>query len=146
MITKRRKLWQLILDYFKLWKKEVSYSNILILEASENIRITSIQNAHSRGVQHLSASSSQITAISLIVMNSGLGKHSIVLNLGLSQRRAVGSNKDQLSYALPPLRTQTLSATQTFQNWFVSELKLSASHDKLQLGVNAISVLLLKYG
>ena len=77
------------------------------------------------------------------MVDSGLGEHSVILNLGLSQRRAVGSNEDELSYPSTPRSRQTLSATQIFQDRLVSELKLSTSHDKLQLGVDAISVLLL---
>ena len=68
----------------------------LVLKDTKNIRVTSIHNADSRSGEVLSASSAEVVAVSLIVVDSGLREHSIILNLRLSQRRTVGSHKNQL--------------------------------------------------
>ena len=77
--------------------KEVLEPASLVLEGTENIRITSIGNRNSRDSKVLSASSAEIQAASLIMMDGSLGKHSIVLKLRLSQRRTVVSNENELS-------------------------------------------------
>ena len=76
--------------------KEVLEPASLVLEGTENIRITSIGNRNSRDSKVLSASSAEIHTASLIMVNGSLGEHSIILELGLSQRRAVISNENQL--------------------------------------------------
>ena len=76
--------------------KEVLEPASLVLEGTENIRITSIGNRNSRDSKVLSTSSTKIHTASLIMVNGSLGEHSIILELGLSQRRAVISNENQL--------------------------------------------------
>ena len=82
----------------------------------------------------LSASSAEVVAVSLIVVDSGLREHGIILNLRLSQRRTVGSHKNQLR----------LSATKALQDRLVTELEFTTSDNELQFAVNAISILLLQ--
>lgn len=70
-----------------------------LLLATQNIRITTINNAYNRAVEKLSASSTQLTVVSTVMVNSCLRKHGQVLHLGLAKRRAVGGNEDHFGFA-----------------------------------------------
>ena len=78
--------------------KEARDPAFLVLEGTENIGVTSISDGDGGDSKVLSASSTEVQAASLIVMNSGLGKHGIVLELRLSQRRTVVGNENKLRY------------------------------------------------
>ena len=76
--------------------KEAQETASLVLESTEDIRITGIGNGYGRDSKVLSASSTKIRTASLIVVNGSLREHSIILELRLSQRRAVVSDENQL--------------------------------------------------
>ena len=67
-----------------------------MLKSTKDIRVTSIGDSDSRHSEVLSASGTKIHTVTLVVVNGGLGEHSVILELRLSQRRAVVSNEDQL--------------------------------------------------
>ena len=73
------------------------HSTPLVLEGAENIRVTSIDDGHSRHSEVLSASGTEIHAVTLVVVDGGLGEHSVILELRLSQGRTVVGDEDQLS-------------------------------------------------
>lgn len=77
----------------------------LVLEGTENIRVTSVGNGHGRDTEVLSASGTEVQAVALIVVDGGLGEHGVVLELRLSQGRAVVGNEDQLGYDSVKTRT-----------------------------------------
>ncbi len=69
-------------------------------------------------------------------MNTGLGEHGIVLNLGLAQRRAVVRDDDQLGGAL----------AQGLQGRLVAEHVSARLHDEREARVDRLGLLLLQDG
>ena len=67
-----------------------------MLKGTEDIGVTSISDSDSGHSEVLSASGSEIHAVTLVVVNGGLGEHSVILELRLSQRRTVVGDEDQL--------------------------------------------------
>ena len=67
-----------------------------MLKGTEDIGVTSISDGDSRHSEVLSASGTEIHAVALVVVDGGLGEHSVILELRLSQRRTVVGNEDQL--------------------------------------------------
>lgn len=72
------------------------YEDKLVLKGAENIRITSVSDYNAGDTKILSAGSSQIHAVSAVVMHNSLGKHSVVLQLGLTERRAIVGDEHKL--------------------------------------------------
>lgn len=72
------------------------YEDNLMLKGAENIRITGIGDHNAGNAKVLSAGSSQIHAVSTVVMHDSLGKHGVVLQLGLAERRAIVGNEHKL--------------------------------------------------
>ena len=100
----------------------------LVLEGTENIRVTSVGNGHGRDTEVLSASGTEVQAVALIVVDGGLGEHGVVLELRLSQGRAVVGDEDQLGYNSVEMKTtypfrcgrtsaQTCIRAGTFRFW-----------------------------
>lgn len=69
----------------------------LVLEGAKNIRVTSVGDGDGGHAEVLTATSAQVDAVALVVVHGGLGEHSVVLNLGLSQGRAVVGHENELS-------------------------------------------------
>lgn len=65
------------------------------------------------------STSAEVDVVAGVVVDAGLGKHGVVLNLGLLQGRAVGGNDDQPSLAL----------AQCLERRLVAELRLAGLHD-----------------
>lgn len=101
----------------------------------DDIRITRISDTETRNAEELTTSSSKIDIVSTVVMDSGLGKHGVVFNLRLSQRRTVVRDNDQLA----------LSLTKRFESGLVSQQVLSTLHDKSQAGVDVLHSFLLLF-
>lgn len=66
------------------------------------------------------------------MVDSGLGKHGVVLNLGLSQSRGVAGNDDELG----------LTLSESLDGGLVTEGVLSGLDNKGKLGVEVLLVLL----
>ena len=79
------------------WNERGSHSTPLVLKGAEDIRVTSIDDGNGRHSEVLSASGTEIHAVALVVVDGGLGEHSVILELRLSQGRAVVGDEDQLS-------------------------------------------------
>lgn len=60
--------------------------------------LTSIDNRNGGHSEVLSASSAEITAVALVVVNRRLRQHRVVLDLRLPERRAVVRHQNQLRY------------------------------------------------
>ena len=103
-----------------------------LLGAGEDVRITLVGDRDHRHTEEFSASSSEITVGTGVVVDRALGKHSIVLNLRLAQGRAVGRDDNKLS----------LGVSQSLNSGLVTQSRLSGSHHKLKLGVDRLNSLL----
>ncbi|KAL7502367.1 hypothetical protein ACHAXN_000337, partial [Cyclotella atomus] len=104
-----------------------------LLLAAQNIRVASIQHTNNRGVEKLTASSTQLGVISTVMVHTRLGKHRQILYLRLAKRRTVGCDQDKLS----------LSGTKRLECRFVAEGCLSGFHDELDTRVHGLDVLFL---
>lgn len=87
------------------------------------------------------------------VVDGSLGQHAVVLELGLAQRRGVASNDDELGLARSEAlqgcpvvsikqETRELWARRGQHTRLVSKSDLAGLHDKRQLGVDAVGILL----
>jgi hypothetical protein len=65
---------------------------------SQDIRVTSISDGENTGTEELTTSSTKIDVVTVVVVNTSLGQHGVVFDLGLTERRTVTSNDDQLGY------------------------------------------------
>lgn len=72
-------------------------SNLMHLDRRQNVGVTGIQDSHSTNSEHLTANGTQFVVTSLEVEDLGLGQHSVVLQLRLSQDRSVSCDDNQLS-------------------------------------------------
>ena len=68
----------------------------LVLESTENVGVTSVRDGNGRHTEVLTATGTEVDAVTLVVVYGGLGEHGVVLNLGLSQGRAVVGDKNEL--------------------------------------------------
>lgn len=64
--------------------------------SGEDIRVTSIQHSHGRASVELSARSSEFDVVTGEVVDVGLGKHGVVLELRLPQWRGISGNNHKL--------------------------------------------------
>ena len=62
-----------------------------------DIRVTLVENGETGNTEVLSARGSERNVVSSVVMNTSLAEHGVVLNLRLSERRAVSSNDCEFS-------------------------------------------------
>lgn len=53
--------------------------------AADDVGVSSISNSHGAHVVEFTAGSSEFDVVSVVVVESGLGKHSVVLDLRLSK-------------------------------------------------------------
>jgi hypothetical protein len=67
-----------------------------LLLGRQDFTVTLVSDGKDGGTEELTASGTKLNVVSAVVVNRSLGKHSIVLNLGLAERRAVASNDDKL--------------------------------------------------
>lgn len=69
-------------------------------QSGQDIGVTSFQDSDNTDSEQLTDGSTQFVVTTLEVVNSGLGQHSVVFQLRLSQDWGVGSNNDQLGLTL----------------------------------------------
>lgn len=86
--------------------------------------------------EELTGSSTKGDVGALVVVNGSLGKHGVVLDLGLAQRRRVGRDEHQLGLARAHVLESALKA----------ESDLTRLDDKLELGVDVVLGRLLSLG
>lgn len=100
---------------------------------TENVRVTRVRDRDDGAVEEFTASSSQSSVISSVVVHLCLGKHGQVFNFRLSQVRAVAANENQPG----------LAVTKHFASRLVAKRNLSGSHDQLQATVHRVLLLFL---
>jgi len=103
------------------------------LNSRQDIRVTFVQNADNRAIVEFTAGISQGTVIPSVMVDSYLGKHGQVLNLGLAQLRAVGGNQNHLGLAL----------AQSLDGSLCPQKNLSGLHNKLETTVDRVLLLFL---
>ena len=69
-------------------------------QCGQDIGVTGFQDSDNTDSEQLTDGSTQFVVTTLEVVNSGLGQHSVVFQLRLSQDWGVGSNNDQLGLTL----------------------------------------------
>lgn len=62
----------------------------------EDFTVTLVSDGKDGGTEELTASGTELNVVAIVVMDGSLGKHGIVLDLRLAERRAVTSNDDKL--------------------------------------------------
>jgi hypothetical protein len=72
-------------------------ASISLLLGGKNFTVTLVSDGKDGGAEELTASGTKLNVVAIVVMDGSLGKHGIVLNLGLAERGAVASNDDKLS-------------------------------------------------
>jgi hypothetical protein len=62
----------------------------------QNVGVTSISDGENTGTEELTTGGTKIDVVTVVVVNTSLGQHGVVFDLGLTERRTVTSNDDQL--------------------------------------------------
>jgi hypothetical protein len=62
----------------------------------EDFTVTLVSDGKDGSAEELTASGTELNVVAIVVMDRSLGKHGIVLDLGLAERRAVTSKDDEL--------------------------------------------------
>lgn len=94
----------------------------------EQVRVTSVEDGHNTDAEQLTSSSTKSDVGALVVVDGSLGKHGVVLDLGLAQRRRVSRDEYELSLARAHVLESALKA----------EGDLTRLDDKLELGVDVV--------
>jgi hypothetical protein len=68
----------------------------LLGDGAHDVRVANVGDREDRRPEHLSASSAEGDVVAAVVVHRRLGKHRIVLDLRLAQRRAVARDEDEL--------------------------------------------------
>jgi hypothetical protein len=102
------------------------------LSNGQNVRVTSVQNGKDTNSEKLTTSSTQFVVTTLEVVDSGLGQHSVVFQLRLSQDWGVSCDDDHLS----------LTLSDRLDSRLVTKSVLTRLDGKCQLGVHKVGVLL----
>ncbi len=100
----------------------------LSLSDREDVRVTSVGDRHNGNTIELTAGSSQIDVVAWVVVDVGLGQHSVVLELRAAQSGAVGRDQQELS----------LATSQRLQGALQTESILSRLDDQLELAVDSL--------
>ena len=98
----------------------------------DDVGIARVDDTQAADSEVFTTRSSQINIVSMVVVDSDLRQHSIVLNLRLAERRAVVSKDHKLCLGVP----------EGPEDGLVAERVLAALHDKLQLVVDVVPGLL----
>lgn len=65
---------------------------------AQDVGVTGIEDSHGGAAEELTASGTELNVVAIVVMDRSLGKHGIVLDLRLAERRAVTSKDDELGW------------------------------------------------
>jgi hypothetical protein len=104
----------------------------LSLLVAEDVGVTSVENGHGGASEELTAGGTELDVVAREVVDGGLGQHAVVLELRLAERRSVASNDDELG----------LAGSEALEGRLVTKSDLSGLHNKRQLGVDAVGILL----
>jgi len=94
----------------------------LARKGSDDVTVTRVHNGHDAAAKVLTAGGSQLVVGTREVEDSGLSEHGVVLDFGLGQWGAVGSNDNQLG----------LSGAESLQRGLVTKSVLTTLDDQTQ--------------
>merc|ERR1719329_1296663 len=114
--------------YVRLLSQTLGFST---WKGADDVRIAWISDRHAADTEVLSAGSAELCVVAGEVVHTGLGKHRIVLDLALSQGRAVVRNENELGFAL----------AQCLQGLRMSEVVLATLDDERQPGGDRFCIL-----
>ena len=69
-------------------------------QGADNVGVTGVQDREDTAPEVLPEGGSELIIITMIVVDTRLGKHRVVLDLGFAQERAVRADDDQLALPL----------------------------------------------
>jgi len=98
----------------------------------EDVGVTLVEDGHGRASEELTTGSTKLNVVTGEVVNVALGKHSVILELGLAERGGVSSNDDKLG----------LPGAKGLQRGLVAENILSGLDNKRKARVNGVGCLL----
>lgn len=104
--------------------------NLLLLQ---DIGVSDISDSQAADTEELTASSTQSTVVLGVVMDVGLGQHSVVLDLRLAESGGVVGNNDQLSVTL----------ADRLQSGLVAQSGLTGLHHQLEARTDGLGSLLV---
>ena len=108
---------------------------LLGLLAADDITVTGVSDGQAAHGEVFTAGSSEVVVVSSVVVNTGLGKHSVILDLGLGERRAVAADDDELGSA----------SAKGLQGLFVAEGPLSRLANKSKARVDVVTSFFLLF-
>ena len=111
----------------------VFYSFLLVLGGASDIRVTRVGDAEDTDTEVTTAGSAEVDVGATVVVDVGLRKVSVVLNLRTHKRRAVVGDDHKLGLAL----------AEGLEGLVEAEAVLAALHDEGELGVDTLLGLLL---
>jgi hypothetical protein len=103
-----------------VWSNKKGYIGLRSGDRADDVRITGVDDAKGRHSVKLTARSAQLDVATAELMDGGLGQHRIVLDLALSQCRAVVRDDNQLA----------LARAQSLQGLLVAEVVLACKSKK----------------
>ena len=110
------------------------YSFLLLLGGSaSDIRVTRVGDAEDTDTEVTTAGSAEVDVGAAVVVDVGLGKVSVVLNLGADKRGAVVGDDHKLG----------LARAEGLESLVETKAVLAALHDEGELGVDTLLGLLL---
>lgn len=108
----------------------------LLFDAKRILYCSSLWLRNLPDAEELTGSSTESNVGALVVVHGSLGKHGVVLDLGLAQGRRVGRDEHELSLARAHVLESALKA----------ESDLTRLDDELELGVDVVLRRLLSLG
>ena len=109
------------------------FSLLLLSGRASDIRVTGVGDAENTDAEVATAGSAEVDVGAAVVVDAGLGKVSVVLDLRAHQRGAVVGDDHKLGLAL----------AEGLEGLVEAEAVLAALHDESKLGVDAFLGLLL---
>lgn len=103
-----------------------------LLLLAEDVGVSGISDGDHGHAVELTASSAELGVVAGVVVDNALGKHGVVLNLGLAKRRSVTGDQDHLG----------LVGAESLDGGLVSEGGLTGLHHELNLTVDGLNSLL----
>lgn len=104
----------------------------IYLNSSKNVGVTGVNDGKDTNTEELTASGTELVVTALEVVDSDLGKHGVVLQLRLSERRSVTSNDNELS----------LTLTESLEGRLVAKGVLTRLDSQGKTGINVLLGLL----
>eukprot|EP01113_Clastostelium_recurvatum_P043452 TRINITY_DN718_c0_g1_i2.p1 TRINITY_DN718_c0_g1~~TRINITY_DN718_c0_g1_i2.p1 ORF type:complete len:157 (-),score=10.34 TRINITY_DN718_c0_g1_i2:69-539(-) len=106
----------------------------LLGHGADDVRVTRVGDGHDGHTEVLSAASAKVDVAANIGVDTSLGEHGVVLDLGLAEGSAVVGDDDELS----------LATADGLKGLLVAEDVLATLHDEGEARVDGLSGLLLQ--